>query len=198
MKQLIKQTLKRARKLDFVILVLLIGSLILNVYLGWNNKRLQATLAAMRTVRLTPGMKLEPITVTDLNGVQQTISYADSHKPTVFYVLSPKCGWCERNTQNINTLVNLKSADFRFVGLSLDEDNLNQYLTDHHFGFPVYKRPTPDSVHALGLRSTPQMIVISSEGVVLRNWVGVFADRSQREVETYFGVQLPGLSAQAN
>jgi len=179
------------RKFDVLLLGLLVGSLTLNLYLGWNNQRSQRTVSAARPVRLTPGTKLNPVTVTDIAGVQQTISYAE--KPTVFYVLSPKCEWCERNTQNILTLANLKSADFRFVGVSLDDDNLNQYVEDHHFNFPVYKNPSAESVRELGLKPTPQTIVVSREGLVLKNWIGVFGGRSQGDVETYFGVHLPGL-----
>ncbi len=45
----------------------------------------------------------------------------------------------------------------------------------------------------MGLGPTPQTIVISPQGKVLKSWVGAYHDKTQREVETEFGVLLPGL-----
>jgi peroxiredoxin len=182
------------RKFDILLLALLAGSLTLNVYLGWNNRRSPTTVSAAGRPRLTAGTKVNPVNVTDLAGVKQTISFGDAEKPTVFYILSPKCVWCERNAQNIAALANLKSADFRFVGISLDDEDLNQYVDAHHFNFPIYKDPSAESVRELGLKPTPQTIVVSRDGLVLKNWIGFFGGRSRGDVEAYFGIQLPNVS----
>jgi peroxiredoxin len=187
-----------AKRIDILVLVFLLGSLSLNVYLGWKNKRLQDTVLGLQGVRLVAGTKVEPIKLTDLAGKNETITYADSNKPTVFYILSPTCGWCERNTRNIETLASLKGSDFRFIGVSLEDANLKQYVDSHNFSFPIYKSPTPESIRALGLKNTPQTIVISPDGRVLKNWIGIFAERLQPEVEAYFGVRLPGLTSANN
>ena len=63
----------------------------------------------------------------------------------------------------------------------------------HHLNFPVYTGLKSDTIQALGLGGTPQTIVISPEGLVLKNWPGAYREQTQREVEDYFQVRLPGL-----
>ncbi|MGE0887721.1 MAG: hypothetical protein AB7P14_29725 [Blastocatellales bacterium] len=60
-------------------------------------------------------------------------------------------------------------------------------------GTTIYKQPTEEAIEQLGLGSTPQTIVISPEGKVLKNWVGAYGS-SKPEIEAYFGVQLPGIT----
>lgn len=184
----------QTKKIDNFLLLLLVASLILNVYLGWRVKQAGTNAAAPRSFQVSPGMKIDPFTAVGLDGKQQTISYAATDKPTVFYVLSPSCVWCERNKANIEKLVELKGNDFQFIGLSLTEVGLKEYAESHHLKFPIYTRLTSRTIESLGLGGTPQTIVISPEGRVLKNWNGAY-QRAQPEVEAYFGVQLPGLTS---
>lgn len=183
----------RSKRADGLLLLLLLGSLALNVYLGWRVKQAPARLSDR--INLAPGTKAAAVTATDAEGRQQTISYNDTNKPTVLYVLSPSCIWCERNRKNIEELTKAKANDFRFVGLSLSQESLKEYLAGHHLEFPVYSQPKPETVQALGLGGTPQTFVISTEGVVLKNWSGAYREQTLREVQDYFHVQLPGLIA---
>jgi hypothetical protein len=43
------------------------------------------------------------IPVIDALGSRTEIRF-DSDRPTVLYVLSPRCGWCSRNEDNIRAL----------------------------------------------------------------------------------------------
>lgn len=185
----------KSKKNDIFLLVILIASLSLNVYLGWKVKRSTDTPpASQNTVKLSPGMSVQPITAMNLGGKQETISYAEHGKPTVIYVFTPSCTWCDRNNPNINTIVGLKRESFRFIGLSLADDGLSGYVESHDLKFPVYKSLAPESIEMLGLGSTPQTIVISADGRVIKNWVGAFGGGLQPQVEEFFGVQLPGLT----
>lgn len=185
------------KKNDVFLVVLLIASLGLNVYLGWHIQRLKSSLAELQVpAKLSADMTVKPITAKSLSGEQETISYVDSGKPTVFYIFSPACSWCERNTQNINTLASLKGESFRFIGLSLADDNLSEYVKSQHINFPVYQSLTPESVEMLRVAGTPQTIVVSPDGHVLKNWIGAFGTTTQPEVEEFFNIRLPGLSAQ--
>jgi hypothetical protein len=185
------------KKNDLFLLGLLVASLALNVYLGWSLKRLPSTAPAPpEAIRISPGTTVRPVQATSLNGQQETISYADAGKPTVFYVFSPSCIWCERNTENINAIARQKGEAFRFIGLSLADDGLPGYVKSHQFSFPVYKNLPPESMQTLGLGPTPQTIVISPGGQVLKNWVGAYVPTVQPQVEEFFNVRLPGVTAQ--
>lgn len=188
----------RTKRTDGFLLLLLLASLSLNVYLGWKVKQAKTTSIPQNTFTLSPGMKVDPFTAVGLDGKQQTISYAAADKPTVFYVLSPSCIWCERNKENIEKLAELKGNDFRFIGISLTEAGLKEYSEGHHLNFPMYTRLTSKTIDSLGLGGTPQTIVISPEGLVLKNWKGAYAELTQPEVEAYFGIRLPGLTSGRN
>jgi peroxiredoxin len=180
----------REKRPDLFLLLLLLASLALNVYLGWKVKRGHAAPEVPQKVAL--GTRVEPIKASNLDGVVQTISYQDSTKPTVLYILSPDCIWCERNRENIAKLGELGDR-FRFIGISLTEKGLKEYVEKQHFKFPIYTRVAAEAMTSLGLGTTPQTIVISPEGRVLKNWTGAYTDRTRREVEEFFQTQLPGL-----
>jgi peroxiredoxin len=176
-------------------MVLLVISLCLNVYLGWKVK--QGNVQAI-TPKLSPGMKVDPVTALGHDGERFTISYNSSDKPTVFYVITPSCIWCKRNQANINKVADTKANDFRFIGLSLAEPGLKEYVEEHHLKFPTYTGLTRETMRSLGLGNTPQTIVVSPEGKILKVWMGAYDEEVRSEVEAYFGVQLPGLTSLSN
>jgi len=188
-----------SRGADRFLLLLLLASLSLNVYLGWKVKQTPtASSVPPITARISPGLKVDPVTAVGLDGKQLTIAFDTTDKPTVFYVVSPSCIWCERNKANIGTLTATKGNDFRFIGLSLAESGLKEYVDRHHLNFPMYTRLTSGTISSLGLGGTPQTIVISPDGRVLKNWIGAYTEQLQPEVESYFGIQLPGLTRATN
>lgn len=183
----------RRNRPDLVVMLLLTASLCLNVYLGWKINRQGAVAAS--TPRLSAGMKIDPLTAIGADGKPVTISYDGSTKPTVFYVISPSCIWCRRNQANINKLNDSKANEFRFVGISLAEPGLKEYVDEHHLKFPVYTGLTEGTIQSLGLGGTPETIVVSPEGKILKVWAGAYVERLRPDVEAYFGVQLPGLTS---
>jgi len=185
----------RSTRPDVFLLLLLLASLSLNVYLGW---RVKQGNVPPEIVKLSPGTKVDPVTAVGLDGKPVTISYNSTNKPTVFYVITPSCIWCRRNQANVDRLAESKANDFRFVGLSLAEPGLKEYIEQHHFKFPVYARLTEQTIQSLGLGGTPQTIVVSPQGEVLKVWSGAYVEKVGSEVEAYFGTQLPGLISANN
>ncbi|MEO0250004.1 MAG: redoxin domain-containing protein [candidate division WOR-3 bacterium] len=176
------------------LLMLLVGSLSFNVFQGWEVRRLKTTLGSQpNSVNLSIGASVPPIAVSRLNDVQETITYSGISSPTVLYVFTPTCKWCDRNMGNIRTLASLRGNSYRFVGLSLSKEGLKEYLDAHKLNFPIYKNPSPESIRLLGLGTTPHTIIVSPEGKVLKNWLGAYSGSLQSEVEVYFGLRLPGL-----
>lgn len=187
----LQDSLVRRNRPDAFLLLLLVASLSLNVYLGWKVKQGGVE---PDTAKAVAGMKVDPITAVDLDGKPFTIAYNGINKPTVFYVITPSCIWCRRNQANVNRLADAKANDFRFVGLSLAESGLKEYVEEHHLKFPVYARLPAETVESLGLGGTPQTIVVSPEGEILKVWTGAYIEDLRPEVEAYFGIQLPGLT----
>lgn len=153
------------------------------------------TSAQSPPVSVRRGARVPVIKVTTPEGRQEVISYQDTQQPVVLYVFTPQCTWCVRNLANVRSLIAEKGKSYRFIGLSLTENGLKDYLNQNKIDFPVYLNPDEQSKQEYHLGSTPETIVISQDGTVLENWVGAYAGAQQAEVERFFGVKLPGLAA---
>jgi peroxiredoxin len=140
------------------------------------------------------GTTVSPAKARDTQGRQAVISYDDVKQPVVLYVFTPQCPWCSRNLDNLRALVSQKRDSYRFIGLSLTDDGLTEYLARNKLDLPVYVTPAEETKQEYKLGNTPQTIVISPGGKVVQNWVGAYAGPKQAEVENFFGVKLPGLA----
>ncbi|HEY6333923.1 MAG TPA: TlpA disulfide reductase family protein [Blastocatellia bacterium] len=181
---------------SYYIVALLGLSLALNVYLGLKiqfRNHVAAPLVARPA--LSEGDNIAPIAAHDLNGSPISIRYADSDKPTVLYVFSPSCSWCGRNAPAIAGLVALRGPSYKFIGLSLTSERLREYVKYSNFGFPVFTGAVGEYADRLEVGGTPQTLVISPSGKVLKDWTGAYMGQVREEVESYFGVRLPELSA---
>lgn len=124
------------------------------------------------------------------------INYSSVKRPTVLYLFSSSCTWCVRNWENVKTLAKNTNKTHRFIGLALNTNNLPEHIKTNQVKFPVYKQLSPEAISKLELGSTPQTIVISLEGKIMKNWVGAYNGRIQQEIETFFQVKLPEVSVQ--
>jgi peroxiredoxin len=171
-------------------------SLVVNLLLAYRVKtlsdKIEALTAPPPTVEV--GATVSPIKAHSLDGQTAVISYSDGEQPVVLYVFTPQCQWCARNLANLKTLLAQKQGAYRFVALSLTDKDINDYAAKTQLGCPVYFNPAEESLREYKLGSTPQTIVVSREGKVLKNWVGAYAGPQQTEVEQFFGITLPGMS----
>jgi hypothetical protein len=110
------------------------------------------------------------------------------------YIFKPECPWCARNLPNIKALAGHANGQYRVISLSLSNDGLNDYVVQSGLNMPVYGNLPDIARTTYKLGGTPQTIVISPEGKVLKNWKGAYQGNTQREIERYFNVQLPGLA----
>ena len=93
----------------------------------------------------------------------------------------------------MKALANSKSSEYRFVGLSLTSTGLEEYVRDGKAPFPVYANAPPSVLAVLNPMATPQLLVVSQTGKVLKHWRGALQSGTKTDVESYFGVSLPGL-----
>jgi peroxiredoxin len=172
------------------LLVLLVVSLGLNVYQGTAHR---AT-AAVEPPALKIGEVVPPLEGRGVDGTAARLTYAGAGRSTVLYVFSPSCPWCRRNLPNIRQLVAQRGDRYRFVGVSSSDAGLAAYVVHNGLKFPVYTA-IPDAVRrAYKLGSVPQMLVIDTDGRVVKNWRGAFTGPNENEIEAFFSVELPGLA----
>ncbi len=175
-------------------IVLLVASVSLNVFFArrvWFFNHSQSLRVSERLLKV--GKAVAPITAKRLGGQQEVISYEGANQGTVLYIFTPPCSWCARNIDNLKTLVDKERGHYRFIGLSLSEETLPEYVARNNLNLPVYCGLSSESVKTYKLGSTPQTIVISPEGKVLQDWVGAYVGEQKSQIEAFFHVTLPGI-----
>ncbi len=138
------------------------------------------------------GRTAQPLKAHSIDGTPVSMPLAGDEIPTVIYVYSPQCIWSTRNIDNIKTLVSETKEKYRFVGLALSEASLDQYILKYNLSFPTFKMPDTCSRNDLRIVGTPQTIILSKNGRIVKNWYGAYSGRLKTEVEDYFGLTLPG------
>ena len=56
--------------------------------------------------------------------------------PTILYHFSPSCSWCERNWENVRTLIRETRGRYRFVGISTTPVSA-AFMHEHQLDFEV-------------------------------------------------------------
>jgi peroxiredoxin len=173
---------------------LLVCSLAINLLLARRVSSLKRTVSLIKSEsRLALGDTVPSVVAKDPQGQTAVLDYSQTQLPTVVFIFTPTCGWCTKNIMNVRALVENTGSRFRFVGMSLSSDKLVEYINENKLQFPIYTDLPILTMRAYKLGGTPETIVVSPQGQVVRIWSGAFAEDLQREVEDYFGVKLPGI-----
>lgn len=181
-----------------LIIVLLLSSIFLNLLLSFEIKNLKNKLSLVsnetKAHQLTLGKIVKPLTVQDLNGNDLSIDYKNSDQPTIIYIFSPDCAWCDRNLQNIKDLYEKTQKQYRFIGVSVQRDSAVKHSEEKGILFPVFYNPSDLSRIEYNIRSTPSTYVISPDSKIIKFWAGAYDNATQKDVEDFFQVNLPGLN----
>ncbi|MEI9972227.1 MAG: TlpA disulfide reductase family protein [Ignavibacteriota bacterium] len=135
---------------------------------------------------------MPPIRAHTIAGDPAWITF-DSGRPTLIYVFKPECGWCLKNVDSIRALAAAVSSRYRVIGVSLSSAGLEQYVKEHNLGFEIFRDLEENTQQAYGMGATPQTIVISQEGRVVKDWLGSYSGPNQALLGTFFGVSLPSV-----
>jgi len=173
-------------------LVLLSLSLGFNVYLAARVRNLGRP-QPRRGANIV-GHVLPTLTATDVDGVQAKLEWSVKGTSTVLYVFTPTCHWCKQNLANIKHVAQIGGPTYHFIGLSLTDKGLKEYVQSANLGFPVYSGIDRKYLAELGLGSTPQTIIVSSGGRVSKSLLGAYTGRNATEIESLFHTHLPGMT----
>ena len=183
------------RILSLSLCALLVVSVLLNLRLAQEVKSLKQTIQTVKGEGLLKeGAAVPPISASAVDGSAALIRFDSVDVPTVLYVFTPGCGWCVRNLDGAKTLAGNLKGRYRVLGLSLSSAGLQKHVSEAGFSFPVYTDISPDTRTAYHLGGTPDTIVVSVDGKVIKHWQGAYVGPTKEEVESYFGVSLPPVS----
>ena len=174
--------------------VLLVCSLAINLVLARRVSSLRRNISLIKAEsRLALGDTLPAVVAKDPEGRTAILDYSETQLPTVVFIFTPTCDWCTKNIMNMRALVENAGSRYRFVGMSLSSDKLVDYVKENKLQFPIYTDLPFLTMREYKPGGTPQTLVVTPKGQVIRIWSGAFAEDLQREVEDYFSVKLPGI-----
>ena len=178
-----------------VLIVCLVASVVLNVALALRVRDQRRAIDRVKASGvIAVGEGVPAFTAKSLSGDPVEVRYDGDSRNTVLYVFSPRCDWCDRNEPNLQEILQRSGSTHRFVAISLSEDGLHDYVLERSYQIPVVTALDEDTKARYKLGGTPQTLVISPEGRVLENWIGVYDGEVAERVEGYFDVRLPGLA----
>lgn len=178
-----------------LMVTLLLGSASINVLLALKVKSEQRKVEIVKEEnRLQIGRVVPNITGKSPEGVPTEINFPDMKRPTILYVFTPTCIWCKRNFNNMMVLHHGVEKQYAFIGVSLTQDGIREYVAQHAIDYPVVGDIPEATKLIYRMGGTPSTIVISADRKVLKVWIGVYSGALKKEIEQYFKVQLPGLT----
>ncbi len=188
---------KMNKAINFVTLTLLLSSAILNIVLANKVSDLRNSLSNIKEEgQLKIGSQVPKIDATDLAELDYSIEYSEVKLPTILYIFTPDCIWCKRNLENVKAMVKQTDGKYRMIGLSLTPEKLKEYLYQNDAHFPVYTNVNLEARKAYKMGGTPQTIIVSPDGSVLKNWHGAYMNGLKTEINNYLQVNLPGISSE--
>jgi hypothetical protein len=178
-----------------IALALLFVSVTLNVLSAHRISALRSTIASMESQRtLGEGAAVPEIVGLNSDGSPKTLHYGEVNVPTVLYVFTPQCRWCKKNIANLHALIDQAGSRYRVVGIALTREDLDLYMKNEDLNLPDIRSDVREIYH---LGATPETIVVSPAGKVLKVWYGAYETQTKPDIETFLQIHLPGLSEEA-
>ncbi len=172
--------------------LLLLASIGLNSYQSWKLQQLQSNVLEVDGESLFKANEMAPdLTLVDQSNGEKVNLTHDGQKPTLIYVTSPTCIWCQRNAANVEALVKAIRTKYRIVIIATRPVGASTSEAVPQVGIPIYAVAAESKTALRG--GTPQAIAIDAYGKVDKVWRGAFVDRTKRDIESVFGVSLPGV-----
>lgn len=126
----------------------------------------------------TKGTTAPPLSGTDWTGKPRTIFYEQDHRPTLVYMFTKRCPFCQDNWRAMRLLQALVPDRLRIVYVDTSGDAFTQqYLDDTGIGTSVLLVDLSSQVVAMTYeaRAVPQLVLVNHAGRVQWSHVGELA-----------------------
>jgi thiol-disulfide isomerase/thioredoxin len=166
--------------LAFVVLLITANILLLKQ----NNEVKGRVQSLLQSRELAPGSYLVPLQGKDITGSSLQVEFKEG-KGTLLLIFSPFCGVCEENQPAWERLKNAYiHENMRFVAASLSGAGVNEYLKKHDFtNITVFREIDAVSAVSYRIRTTPQTVLINSQGKVEKVWTGLLSEADVLEIQ---------------
>jgi peroxiredoxin len=168
---------------------LLIGFLAIeDVLLMSQNHRLRANITALvgdqSNATLEPGDRVKAIKVTTLLAKDSLITYKESGRKYLLFVLSPTCPHCERNLNPWAFIAqNASTSNFSAIGISIFPlAATKKYSEEKKIAFNLVIGSDTTFSRNYKVNSVPQTILLGFDGKVEKVWLGELSSTNLDEI----------------
>jgi peroxiredoxin len=142
------------------------------------------------------GRKVSTLNVKNKANETASIDFHKQNLPTILYVFSPSCHWCEKNFKLAVELYNGTKEKYNFIGLSIERDSSNSTDVSNlqDIPFTVYSSPSKENYEDYFFRVTPATYIISTDSSVINYWSGAYTKNTKIEIENALSVKLSDLT----
>jgi hypothetical protein len=176
-----------------LLILLLAFSVSLNVFLSYEISQSRNLVRLLSTHRkITVGEIAPLLKAHDENGIEVQYDFTARELPTVVYIQSAKCHWCEQNFTYLQQMAVQSTDKYHLVTLSLERaaDGVTNLTTSNSKNL---FDPSIESKITFDLSATPTTMLFSSEGKLEKIWKGAYHAERQKDIEKSLGVHLSGL-----
>ena len=173
---------------NVIIAILVIGVVVVMGLLITQNRALKAELAAAHTEaddlpHLEVGERLDPATLSALDGTEAHLDFGAPGSETLLFFFSPDCPACDTNFVNWIWIEEAqRHANRRLVFIStVAVEQTQGYIADKELQSEVLvaDRSTLDSYKIF---QVPTTVLVGSDGVVSGVWAGILSDEVAGEL----------------
>lgn len=174
---------------DTVLMALLVISVVFNCVLVYRPNVVSGS--SRRPPMWAVGTVAPPVMVDDAQGQRVWLDWDTQKKPTVLYLFSPDCGWCDRNAPGARMLIMLRGDKYDVTAIALMGPSGWGKKPPADLGVRPYSISSTVRKAGYALGGTPQTVVIGQRGKILANWMGAYNAAIQKDIERVLGVQVP-------
>ena len=136
---------------------------------------------------ITDGMSFAPITLTDLEKEEFTLSYDTPGKKTLVYFFSLTCPQCLRTIPQWRKLAaELKDEQsVNIIGVTKGEiDQVKQYADGYNLSYRIGVNAEADTTirNSYGIKYVPTTVLVSASGTVITHVTGVLSDHTRQQI----------------
>lgn len=174
------------RYFDSIQLVILAASVSLNCYQALKLRDFKRILQSQMEPQV--GTMVNSLSVADSEGRAVDLQFHNTKSPTILYIISPSCRWCDENAPRVSAVFNRYKDRAHFYAISLSLEGLLPFVQRTHLAMPVFAVRDGRAGRQLKLGSTPQTILIGSDGKVHQVWTGLYDTSFDKEIDTALAV----------
>jgi peroxiredoxin len=180
----VKYTISRSHL--FILLIFSLITIGLNIFLLKQNFDLKK--AYLTTDAIPSEIQLLPLNVKNSdNDVFQLLAETDTNSKTILFVFSSMCKFCHKNIDSWKKILEVKQKEnlshTKVVGISFDQDT-TEFVKQHDLEnqFLVVNLLENKIENENIFSSTPQTLILNSEGKIEKAWNGLLTKDEVLEI----------------